>query len=58
MQLLTWGRIHLRNFDSGTGLLDQEISVASVWRGVAVALAAGILAGIFTVTELMHSVPP
>ena len=58
MQMLAWGRVHLRYFDNDTKPLDRQISVASIWRGAAVALAAGILAGIFTVTELMHSVPP
>lgn len=58
MQLLARGRVHSKYFDNDIKPLDRQISATSVWRGAAVALAAGILAGILTITELVLGVPP
>ncbi len=54
MQGLARGITYLRQLDRDTGVLDQRVSAVFVWRGAAVALVGGILAGIVTVTELAH----
>lgn len=54
MHGLARGITYLRQLDRDTSVLDQRVSAAFVWRGAAVALAGGVLAGIVTVTDLAH----